>query len=88
MDRGGTAFRGRILLFGGLLASALTGALTVVVAGAASSQQGAASAEVLLDATHVPLLLTTPEEAAELSYDVSCVDRAVEDEAASCSVKG
>jgi hypothetical protein len=88
MDRGETAFRGRILLVGGLLASALTGALTFAVAGAAISQQDAASAEVLLDATHVPLLLTTPEEPAELSYDVSCVDRAVEDQAASCAVKG
>jgi hypothetical protein len=57
----------------GLVAGALVGAGTVVLAGTAVAQRIAVgTAEPFLEATHLPPLLTAPGEPVELRYDVYC----------------
>lgn len=57
-----------------LMTSALTGIATVALAGTVVAHRlGASRAEPVIEATHLPPLLTAPRERVELRYDVYCV---------------
>ncbi len=72
----------------GLLAGALAGIVTVVLAGTALAHRLAQPAEQpLLEATHLPPLLTTPDEQIELRYDVYCA-RSEPDAETPCAADG
>ncbi len=64
----------------GLLAGALAGIVTVVLTGTALAHLVAAqpSAQPLLEATHLPPLLTTRDEEIALRYDVYCASSEAE----------
>ena len=65
--------RSKFLGIAGLLAGALVGAVTVVLAGTAVAHRLAPSPpQPFLEATHVPPLLTAPGERVELRYDAYC----------------
>ena len=85
---GRTAFGGRLVALSGLLAGALTGAVTFVVAGSAVAVRGADSTSVVVEATHVPPLLTTAGEQVELRYDAYCIDLEAEAADATCELEG
>jgi len=81
--------RGRKLVpIAGLLAAVLAGATTFVVAGSAIAQRGAESTGLLLEATHLPPLLTAPGELVELTFDAYCIDPEVDDAEQSCAIEG
>ena len=88
MDELPNACGSKLVPIAGLLAAVVAGATTFVVAGSAIAQGGAESTGPLLEATHLPPLLTTPGEQVELSYDAYCIDPDVEDAEASCAVEG
>ncbi len=88
MDELPKAFGRKLVPIVGLLAAALAGATSFVVAGSAIAQRGAESTSLLLDATHMPRLLTAPGEQIDLDYDAVCIDPEVEDAEASCAVEG
>jgi hypothetical protein len=72
----------------GLLCGALAGLAAVLLAGAAIAQRAApALAKPILEATHLPPLLTVPGERVELRYDAVCV-RPETDGEAPCDVDG
>ena len=87
MDELPNAFGRKLVPIAGLLAAALTGATSFVVAGSAIAQRGAESTSLLIDATHSPPLLTAPGEHVELNYDAVCIDQEVEDAEVSCAVE-
>jgi hypothetical protein len=63
----------------GIVIGGLAGMLTVILAGTAVAHQLVApSAAPLLEATHLPPLLTAAEERVELRYDVFCAAAGVE----------
>ena len=63
----------RLIRASGLIAGALAGIVTVVLAGTALAHRIVQpAARPLLEATHLPPLLTTRGEAIELRYDVYC----------------
>jgi hypothetical protein len=69
----GRVRRSKFLGSAGLLAGALVGAVTVVLAGTAVAHRLAPSPpQPFLEATHVPPLLTAPGERVELRYDAYC----------------
>ena len=72
----------------GLLAAAVVGATTFVLAGSAVAQREADSTGTLLEATHLPPLLTIPGEKVELSYDTYCFDSGIEETGTACDVTG
>lgn len=64
----------RLTCVAGLLAGGLAGIAAVVLAGTAVAHRLAASPSVaVIEATHLPPLLTAPNEPVELRYDVYCV---------------
>jgi hypothetical protein len=65
--------RTRLAGAAGLVAGMLAGVLTVVAAGAALAHQLAPDGpDAVIEATHLPPLLTAPGEQVELRYDVFC----------------
>ena len=88
MDGLGNAFGGRLVPFVGMFAGALAGAATFVVAGSAIARQGADSTGPLLEATHVPPLLTAGGESVDLTYDAYCIDPEAEETESPCEVTG
>jgi hypothetical protein len=74
---------------GGLAAGALVGAASVVLAGTAVAHRlVAGSPEPLLEATHLPPLLTAPGEPVELRYDIFCTTADETDADAPCDSAG
>lgn len=73
----------------GLVAGVVVGAVTVVLAGTAVAHRLAAAApEPLLEATHLPPLLTAPDERVELRYDVYCTTAEQIESDAPCDATG
>ena len=77
------------------LAVLVLGVVIGCAAGVASISLGAAAAQrtgpeqrAVFDATHLPPLLTTPDERAELAYDVHCAAGDDEGAEAGCAVRG
>lgn len=83
--------RRRITLGGfvgsGLPTGAAAGVAAVVLVGTALAQQITSSTEPLLEATHLPALLTVPSEPIELRYDVYC-SSGDEEETGACDASG
>jgi len=78
----------RLTRVSGVLAGALAGIVTVVLAGTALAHRVVQpAAPPLLEATHLPPLLTTRGEAIELRYDVYCA-RSEADVDTPCSTDG
>ncbi len=65
-------FRRRRLAIAGLVLGTLLGAVFAAASGRAIAEREAADAQPVLDATHVPPLLTTTREDIVLRYDVHC----------------
>jgi hypothetical protein len=72
----------------GLLAGLFTGTAAVVVAGSAVETGYADPTNTVVEATHVPALLTRAGERIELRYDAYCIEPGSEDSEASCDVSG
>lgn len=60
----------------------------VLLAVAAGAHSGIGDARAVLDATHLPPLLTLPGERVELRYDVHCLPAGDEAEASPCAIRG
>jgi hypothetical protein len=71
----------------GLALGSAAGVATVTLASAAS-QQAPVAPRAVLDATHLPPLLTLPGERVDLSYDVHCAANGVEDVDVGCRARG
>jgi hypothetical protein len=81
--------RSRLTGIAGLVAGALVGAASVVLAGTAVAHRLAAgSPEPFLEATHLPPLLTAPGEPVKLRYDVYCSAAGETDIDAGCDASG
>jgi hypothetical protein len=79
----------RLASLSGLVAGALAGVTTAVLAGTAIAHRLAASpGDVVIEATHLPPLLTAPNEPVELRYDVYCVVPEVAETDAPCDASG
>jgi hypothetical protein len=87
MDGRWNASRGRLVVSLGVLACALAGGTTFLVAGSAVATRSAESS-VVVEATHLPPLLTVAGERAELSYDAYCIDPSAELLEDSCGLVG
>ena len=59
-----------------------------VTLGAAAAQRTGAEQRAVFDATHLPPLLTMPDERAELAYDVHCAAGDDEGAEAGCAARG
>ena len=78
----------RLTRAAGVLAGALAGIVAVVLAGSALAHRVMQEADrPLLEATHLPPLLTTRDERVELRYDVYCA-RSEADAETPCAVDG
>jgi len=72
----------------GVLAGVLTGAAAFVAAGSAVESGRADTTAVVVEATHVPALLTQAGERVELRYDAYCIELENEDAESSCDLSG
>jgi hypothetical protein len=88
MDRRRNAFGSGVLVSLGVLVGALTGAATFLVADSAVAKRSVDSVGVVVEATHVPPLLTVAGERVELGYDAYCIDPEVEVPDGSCKLAG
>ena len=88
MDERWNAFGGRLVATIGLLAGALAGTATFVVAGSAVAQREADSTGPFVEATHVPPLLTSDGELVDLRYDAYCIDPEADESELSCDLTG
>jgi hypothetical protein len=88
MDGCWNAFGGGLVVSLGLLAGALTGVATFLVADSATATRTTDPASAVVEATHMPLLLTADGEQVTLSYDAYCIDSEAEAPEDSCDVKG
>ncbi len=78
--------RWMLVILGSVLGT--TAGATTVTLTSAAAQQTPVGTQAVLDATHVPPLLTVPGEPAELSYDVHCAASGVDDVDAGCDARG
>jgi hypothetical protein len=88
MDERWNALGRRLVVWLGVLTGALTGAATSLVADSAIATRTAGPANVIVEATHVPPLLTADGEQVTLSYDAYCIDLDAEAADDSCDVTG
>lgn len=79
--------RGWLLPILGLVLGSAAGVATVTLAGAAPPQAAAAPRGVL-DATHLPPLLTIPGERVDLAYDIHCAAGDTENAESGCDIRG
>jgi hypothetical protein len=63
----------------GLAAGGVLGAAAIALVGSALAQHPVETARGVLEATHLPPLLTLPGEEVDLTYDVHCASAGVED---------
>jgi hypothetical protein len=80
--------RARLLAVAGLVAGGLTGATAALLVGSAIAQRAAATPRAVVDATHVPPLLTLAGEPVSLTWDVHCAPAGVEDPEQACEAAG
>ncbi|MDH4102197.1 MAG: hypothetical protein OEW52_00615 [Thermoleophilia bacterium] len=88
MDGRRNAFGGRLVVSLGVLTGALAGAATFLVADSAVATRAAEPSSVIVEATHVPPLLTVDGERSDLSYDAYCIDSEAEAPEDSCDLVG
>jgi hypothetical protein len=72
----------------GLLAGSIVGSSAVFLVGSAVAQRSTSVAPAVLEATHLPPLLTLALEPIELAYDVHCAGAGIEDPEEGCAVAG
>ncbi len=72
----------------GLIAGGVIGAAAIALVGSALAQRPEQTAQGVLEATHLPRLLSVPGERIDLAYDVHCASAGVEDPEQGCSVSG
>lgn len=86
--RRGTSFRRRLaVLILGVVVGCAAGVASVTL-GAAAAQRTGTEQRAVFDATHLPPLLTMPDERAELVYEVHCAAGSDEGAEAGCDVRG
>lgn len=71
----------------GVVLGSVAGVASITLASAAAQQAGTAP-QAVLDATHLPPLLTMPGERVDVAYDVHCAPGSSEDAEAGCDVRG
>ena len=79
---------GRPVAVAGLLAGGVVGATAALLVGSAIAQRSAATPQGVVDATHVPPLLTLAGEPVSLTWDVHCAPAGVEDPEEACHAAG
>jgi hypothetical protein len=72
----------------GLLAGGAAGLAAIAFTSAAVAQHALATPQAILEATHLPPLLTLPGEPVRLTYDVHCIAAGVEDPEQRCETSG
>jgi hypothetical protein len=87
MRRGRSLHRRLAVLILGVVIGGAAGVASVSL-GAAAAQQSGAEQRAVFDATHLPPLLTMPDERAELTYEVHCAAGADEGAEAGCEARG
>ena len=88
MTRSRNVRRKRLASVLGVLAGGAVGFAAIAVTGAAVAQQAIVPPHAILEATHLPPLLTLPREPVKLTYDVHCIAAGFEDPEQSCSASG
>jgi hypothetical protein len=78
----------RIASLLGVLAGGAVGVVATALTGTAVAQHVPAPPQAVLEATHLPPLLTLPGEPVRLSYDAHCIPAGVEDPEWSCDASG
>ena len=87
MRRGTSLHRRLAVLILGVVIGCAAGVASVTL-GAAAAQRTGPEQRAVFDATHLPPLLTMPDERAELAYDVHCAAGDDEGAEAGCDVRG
>ena len=87
MRRGTLVHRQVAVLILGVVIGCAAGVASIAL-GVAAAQQPSPAQRAVFDATHLPPLLTTPDEHPELAYDVHCAAGDDEDAEAGCAVRG
>ena len=72
----------------GVLAGSAVGVVATALAGTAVAQHVPAPPQAVLEATHLPPLLTLPGEPVRLAYDVHCIPAGIDDPEWSCDASG
>ena len=87
MRRGTSLHRRLAVLILGVVIGCAAGVASITL-GTAAAQRTGAEQRAVFDATHLPPLLTMPDERAELAYDVHCAAGDDEGAEAGCDVRG
>jgi hypothetical protein len=80
--------RARVVAVAGLVAGGVAGATTALLVGSAVAQRAEATPRAVVDATHVPPLLTLAGEPVSLTWDVHCAAPGIEDPEQACETAG
>ena len=88
MRRSLDAHRVRLASLLGVLAGGAVGIVAAALTGAAVAQHVPAPPQAVLEATHLPPLLTLPGEPVRLTYEVHCIPAEVEDPEQACDTSG
>jgi hypothetical protein len=80
--------RARAVAVAGLAAGSFVGVATALLVGSAVAQRSEATPGSVIDATHVPPLLTLAGEPVSLTWDVHCAQAGVEDPEQACETAG
>jgi hypothetical protein len=78
----------RLAIVAGLLVGGIAGTTGVVVGASAIAESAPATPRAVIEATHLPPLLTLPGEPVALSFDVHCAPAGVEDPEQACQTVG
>lgn len=87
MRRGRSLHRRLVVLVLGVVIGCSAGVASMTL-GAAAAQRSGPEQRAVFDATHLPPLLTTPDELAELAYDVHCAAGDDDGAEAGCAIRG
>ncbi len=88
MRRSLDAHRVRLASLLGILVGGIVGIVASALTGAAVAQHVPAPPQAVLEATHLPPLLTLPGEPSTLTYEVHCVPAELEDPEQACDTSG
>jgi hypothetical protein len=80
--------RARVVAVAGLVVGCVAGATAALLVGSAIAQRTVATPRAVIDATHVPPLLTLAGEPVVLAWDVHCAPAGVEDPEQACETAG
>ena len=72
----------------GLVAGGIVGVTAIALVGSAIAQRSPEASQAVLEATHLPPLLSLPGEQIDLAYDVHCASAGVDDPEQGCNVAG